>query len=550
MTRSLISEASKAHRENWVDVRADYDASRQTRLTRQRLIPVMGAGADYHLRNEWQYIRIIETIRDMARNDSIIDRALTIATNNTIDAGFTLDPDTGNQKLDDALKDAWEEWSETPELCDAGGELTFPEMEKLACRQMLMDGDIIFTATDDGKLQAFESDQCRTPTYSKNKNRIALGVQLSDTRQHEGYFLLPRAIPPYQAVKLEEFLYAPTRGQFDSEGGTLPDPLKSLELRQVFHVYNPTRVSQTRGVSAFVSIINVAGMRDDLDLATLVQAQGSACATILKQWLPAQNNLPPIPNPAGTDKSVGAPTWDDSRTKLIRELAPGLELEAPPGMKLELATPNIPSPQYLPYQKMLLTILGGAVGLPLVMLLMDASETNFSGWRGAIEEAKKGFRGNQRCCGSRLHRPVYFWRAALWFQKQKIAVPKSVKDPFRHCWTPPKWPYIEPHKDRMARRLAEKFGQLSPRRAAAEAGDDFDQNLKERIEDNTAKIIAAKTAAQTINEQFPDDTEKVTWRDVLDPEEIPGVGAFIPPHDPDAPQPADQPAKKEALSAW
>lgn len=539
MTRSALAEASKSMRESWGDIRADFDAGKPGRLTRQRIgLPVMGAGADYHLRNEWQYLRIIETIRDMARNDGVIDRALTIATNNTIDSGFTVDPDTGNPKLDDALEEAWEEWSQSPDLCDAAGEMSFPEMEKLACRQMLMDGDILFTGTEDGKLQSFEADQCRTPTFSKEKNRIALGVRLSPTRQREAYYLLPRAIDPLATVKLDQFLVAPTRGNFDG-----------AELRQVFHVYNPQRVSQTRGISAFVPVVNTAGMRDDLDLATLVQAQGAACVTILNQHLAAgAKPIPPIPTPGTAHGGIGSPTYDSSRDKMIRELAPGLELTAPDGRKLEMVTPNVPGPQYLPYQRMLLTMLGGAVGLPLILLLMDASETNFSGWRGAVEEAKKGFRSNQRCFDARLHRPVYTWRSALFIQSQKIVVPKSVKDPFRHKWTAPKWPYIEPNKDRQARRLAEKFGQLSPRQASAESGDNFWQVLKERIEDNKAKIVAAKTAAQEINDEFPDDTEKVTWRDVLDPEEIPGLNAFIPPVDPDAPEPVVQPARTGAAA--
>jgi lambda family phage portal protein len=455
----------------------------------------------------------------MERNDGVVSRALTIATNNTIDAGFTLDMDTGSKSLDDAIEKKWQEWAQSPEACDAAGELTFPDMEKLACYQMLMDGDIIFTGTEDGKLQSFEADQCRTPTYSKEKKRIALGVRLTPDRHREAYYLLPRSIDPMSPVKLDQFLVAPTRGQ-----------IGDFEVRQVFHVYNPRRVSQTRGIGVFVSVVNESGMREDLEIATLVQAQAVSCVTLLKQYLQGGGQLPPIPTPqtSGTGGGVGSPTYNSSRELLERQLKPGMELHATPGMKWELATPNVPAPQYDGYHKSLLANLGGAAGLPLVLLMMDASETNFSGWRGALEEAKKGFRSNQRCFDARFHRPVTIWRLANWFASGEIVVPKSAKDPFRHRWTAPKWPYIEPEKDRKARRLAEKFGQTSPRRAAAECGENYWDVLKERIADNKDKIVAAKTAAQEINEQF-DDGNPVTWRDVLDPEEPAGKAGGLNP---------------------
>jgi lambda family phage portal protein len=534
-----VREASK----QWETLRADYEAGKPGRLQRQRSgLPVMGAGADFHLRNEYMYLRMIETSRDMKRNDPIVSRCLDVSTTNIVQDGFRLDPQTGNKSLDNKIETKWKEWSEDKEQCDAAANLNFHGFEKHACGQSACDGDWIATGTKEGSLQAFEADQCRTPTFSKQKARIALGVALSDSRRREGYYLVPRAISPGTPIKLSDAMYAPARM---TVGGR--------DFLQVFHVYESDRVSQTRGVTLLAPVTNPAGMFDDLNLATLVQAQMTACSVILRK---KQQQSKPYGPDLGTNTTnatggVGAATYDTLSGQMREDFRPGMTKVAPEGWEDELAAPNVPAVQYFPYAKLLISIIGGALGVTYMMIMLDGSDSNFSAWRGEFEEAKKRFRVRQRSLVDTFHCPVYRWKLVQWIESGDIVVPKSVVDPFNHVWTPPSWPYIEPLKDRLARRLSEKFGQTSPRRAAMEQGDDFWEQLDERIEDNVTKIVAAKTAASKINDQF-DDGAPVTWRDVLDPEEIPGTAAFIAPIDPNAPVPTttnDNSRKKQGAAA-
>lgn len=523
MTRQLANERAQ----DVPSFRTDYDAGKTSRITRIRQgLPAMGAGADYHLRNEFVFFKIMETARDMQRNDPIIARALDVSTTNIVQQGFQLDPQTGNKTLDNKIEKKWKEWSTDAEQCDAAATMTFSTLESHACGQSSCDGDIIFTGLETGQLQAFEADQCRTPTFSKKKNRIAIGVELSDTRRRLGYYLLPRAIDVHTPIKIQDAMFAPTRGTFYGR-----------DFVQVFHVYDPFRVSQTRGITALAPVVNPAGMVDDLQLATLVQAQMVSCAVITRKKQESRVGAPSLPGNPTT--GINALTENTVTGRFEQEFAPGMRIQAPDGYEDEIQSPNVPAPQYAEYLKQLISIIACNLGIPYIVLMMDASETNFSGWRGAFEEAKKGFRRRQKGLIDTFHTPVYRWKLAQWIDSGEIKVPKAVADPFNHVWQAPGWPYIEPFKDRQARRLSEKFGQTSPRRASQDLGENFWRLHDERIEDNVYKIESAKKAAEAINKKY-DDGAPVTWRDVLDPEEIPGTSAFITPVDPNDPDPYDQ----------
>ena len=103
--------------------------------------------------------------------------------------------------------------------------------------------------------------------------------------------------------------------------------------------------------------------------------------------------------------------------------------------------------------RLILTLIGINLGLPLVMVLMDASETNFSGWRGAVDQARLGFRQNQKRLINRFHKPVYLWKVRQWMAEDaalRRAAARSDVNIFAHRWNPPTWPYIQPLQDATA----------------------------------------------------------------------------------------------------
>ncbi len=297
-------------------------------------------------------------------------------------------------------------------------------------------------------------------------------------------------------------------------------------FRQVFHVLNPRRVSQTRGVTALAPMFDLAGMFGDINFAMLVRHQMVNCFAVIRQRS-QQFDINAPDNAVGrrheTPVDTGVP-------QTLEGYGPGMMLNPPPGEDWKMDSPHVPAPEYFPFSRLILTLIGINIGMPLVMVLMDASETNFNGWRGAIEQARMGFRSNQRHHKNRLHKPVN-----LWWLRRELALDAKLRrwqnrrgiDIFKHRWNAPTWPYIQPLQDASADLLRIRNGLISGRRRAAERGIDYATLVNEIVEDNAAMIEAAQKKAAELNAKYPD--LHVTWREVASLPTPDGVTIAVQP---------------------
>ena len=489
-------------------LRADYDAARESRFRRRRTgIAPMGSGADYHVRDESRYLKVMEYARDMYRNDCVVGQIVDRATVNTIQDGITPDPQTGDDMVDANLKARWVEWTEDPEQCDVAGEMTFCDMEHVVNTQTTVDGDIVALAVQDGgvgKLQLIEAHRIRTPQGIKKD--VALGVKLSSTRRRIEYYVTEDDLDPMSAApKLGSMRTIPVR---DADGH-----------RQLFHIYHPKRASQTRGVTAFAPIFDLVGMHDDIEFATLVQRQIVSCFAIFRERQLEFSSGAPAKQGSQTTE-----TLTDGTTRIIEGIGPGMQISGAPGEKLSGFAPNIPNQEFFPHVRLILTLIGINLGEPLVMVLMDASETNFSGWRGAIEQARMGFRSNQKMRVGRFNCPVWKWKVREWMGSDPAlrafalrTSPSNIdldRSPiFWHRWNPPNWTYIEPKTDAEADALRLEKRLTSYRRLQAERGRDGEEVQDEIIADNGRLVAGAIAKAKELNAGNPE--AQVDWRELV-----------------------------------
>lgn len=497
ITRRSRSEGPTLN-EAFGELRADYNAAKASRYRRRRKgVPSSGAGADYHYASESDYLRILEDARDMDRNDAVVGQLVDRVVTNTVQEGIQLDPDTGDKGLDEELWQRWTAWGEDPEACDLAGEMCWHDFEELALRQMLVDGDVVFLPLRYGTLQPIEAHRIRTP---RNTSRnVVHGVLLDQHRRRVEYWITRDEVSPLRAVqKVSDVERYAVR---DEDGH-----------RQLFHVYNRKRFTQTRGVSAFAPIFDSLGMFEDVNFAKMVQQQIVSCFAIFRMRTPDY-----IGGGSQQHGERSTETLADGSTRTIEGIAPGMEIDGQVGEKLEGFSPNVPNAEFFQHVKLILTLIGINLGCPLVLVLLDASETNFSGWRGAVDQARLGFRRNQGQMVKRLYRPCYEWKVRQWLSEDapmRAAAAKSKINVFRAKWNPPTWPYIEPLKDASADLLRVRNGLISPRRLHAERGREWEGLAIEMVEDNGFAIRRAKKEAAAINAEFPDDAP-VHWRECL-----------------------------------
>jgi len=479
-------------------LRSDYNATRRSRYRRERSnVPWSGASADYHLRSATDHLRLMELARDMDRNDVIIGQAIDRAVDNIVQQGFTLDANSGDPELDKAITADHLEWASDPDQCDAAGELAYGEKQWLDERQMLVDGDVVELPLREGSLQCVEAHRVRTPSSSRRKNVVS-GVVMNKRRRREEYWITKEEIDPLKPLGLMSEI-KPYRVR-DGDGN-----------RQLFHVYNARRATQTRGVTALAPLFDLAAQFEDIQFAKLVQEQIVSCFAILHEV------------DAGIRTSKGAQkgeqetvSLEDGTTRTIEGIAPGMEIFGSPGARMTGFSPNIPQPEYFPHVRLVLTLLGVNLGLPLVLLIMDASETNFSGWRGAVDQARLGFRRNQFGLENRLLRPAHRWRCRRLLKRDRAVRrlhESGAVNVFRHDWVAPTWPYIQPLQDAQTDLLQMRNALTSPRRIQAERSRNWETITDEIVEDNALAIEKAMKRADKINAAHGE--QKVHWRELI-----------------------------------
>ena len=501
--------------ERFVKARADYDAARPTRFKRDRAgagttLRSTGSAADFHYRTEIAYFGMIEQARDLFRNHALIGQAVRRLVANILSGGFTLDVRTGDKALDDEMSDRWAEWSGDADLCDLQGEQNFHGLERLTLQQVIVDGDLITLPTRDGTLQQIENHRMRTP--HRTRRNIVHGVQLNDTdkpRRREAYWIADEDVEAYYPV--------PKAGEMTRY------PARVDGVRQVFHHYMPDRTTQTRGVSAFTAPMDTAGMGDDLFFAQLVKAQMAASAVLTHEFEGGMN--PPEISAGGQDtRTEQRPSGE---TRELAGWAPAMEMFAFPGETLKWHSPNVPNQEFFQHATLILSILAVNLDLPVQVLMLDATNTNFSGWRGSIDQARQRWLEIQRWLIQSFHTPVYRWKVRQWAagspvlrktlqeQENTRRRPGGI-DLFGHVWHPAGWPYIQPVEDATGDLIQLRNNLTAARRLTARRGIDYKTHLQESHEDQELRINSAHEAAKRVNSRNEKDEGwvSVTWRDI------------------------------------
>lgn len=482
-------------------MRQDFTAAKASRFKRKRNVPTQGAHGDYHYRSEADFLRVMEYARDMERNDSIVGSILTQSANSVLMNGIEVQADTGPTKqhklLNKALQAEFDEWCQDPEACDAQGERTFAEQQHYAFRQMQLDGDILALLRDDGRLQHVEAHRIRTP--SKTTRNVVHGVLLDEDRKRTQYWVTKEDLDLHSPLKLV--------------GDTVPyDTRDDLGHRQVAHLYNSHRFSQTRGVSALAPVFDLCGMAEDIQFAKLVQQQIVSCFAIFKERTDSYDGT----DTAGDDQT-GSRTLagrEDGTTGVMEGIAPGLYREGARGEVFKGFSPAVPNQEFFTQFRLTLQMIGVNLGLPLIVVLMDAAETNFSGWRGAMDVAKMGWRFNQLEMCSHYVSPIY-----RWFVRWLIATNKTIRGmaegivkPWRHDTHCPVWPYVNPLQDVATGVMELRNGMKSPVQFYNERNLDPRKVVRETVTFNAEAIKRALKRAKALNAEFPE--ANITWRDL------------------------------------
>jgi len=467
--------------------RLNYRAAQQSAFRGE--IHRLGGSADAHYANRVEFWRIREYVRDFDRNTAVLGQATDRALDQCLGAGLRADPQTDDPRVNARLAQLDADWSENPESCDFSGRFTLADLERLALRHRWIDGDCFIILDDKtGSIYLQEGDRV---TSSAAQYTINVGDQVRDLVH--GVELEVHSGKPlaywFQRYEPGE------RQRFRRQAPTVESGMLSrIPREQVIHIYEPSRATQSRGLSAFHAVFDRVSMHEDIEFAQLVQQQVSACIAAFvtsdynKQWGVRNTEL-------GSD---GVTELD------FDEFTPGMIARLNPGESISTFSPQNPTTNGMELSKQIVREIGLALGLPLELTMLVTSDTTFHGFRGAVESWKQSARRKQRWYARTLRSRVYEWKVGHWIEMGLVPLIPTV---FRHQIQYPAWQYVDPKTDAEADTIRLDNYLASHRQVWAERGRDYEKGVIEIVEDRAMLVKAAQEAAAGL--------EDVDWRELL-----------------------------------
>lgn len=491
---------ARMHYRNAVDDR--YRMAKQDRFKSKIDIFPEGVSADHNIDSEVDYFLMVERARHIDREDVFAGAAVNRLVNNVLQGGFMLTPASESDLVNDYITARWKDFAESESECDYQREHSFAQLARFVLRDVIVAGDILALPLSTGQIQTVENHRLKTPlAVPDDKGSMTVfGVELDGGRRRVAYWLTEDDIELTRFVSHDASRRVPAYDRFGN--------------RQVLHIVHPKRVTETRGITKFAPVHSSCAMHDDIHFAKLVQQQSVSCWTMVRERMPGFEYPSGVQEGFRTEVDPGIP----GQTRQMRDLSAGMMYTGYPGETLKSFASNVPNPTYFDHARQIQQLIAINLELPLVLVLLDASETNYSGWRGALEQAKIAFRQFQSWFAGEFHGPLFRWKMRQWSD------PRSpLRDPFlvtarqrgfnvfAHEWVYPTWDTTEPLKDSTDRLLRTSNNLASLRRVHAEVGQNYADEIEDIIADRAMAIELAIQKADELNARYPNNPHPVTW---------------------------------------
>ena len=299
-------------------------------------------------------VRLRGRCRELERNNDYVRRYLDGMENNVLGAqGVGLQmkvmdqPNSPDRYANFAIEQAWSLWGKAAN-CTPTGKMTWRDLQRLALRSCIRDGDVLIRIIRGYKnpfgfsLQLIEADRLDNEhnLKLKNGNRIRMGVEVDQFGKPVAYHILDNHPGDNYSASYQR--------------------RQRIPANEIIHVFNQERVSQTRGVPWMVSAMTRLQQLAGYEEAEVVAARVSSCKM---GWLMKEN-------------SDGYTGEEDTDYNLLMEAEPGTIEELPSGMKFQEWNPSHPTTAYKDFVKSTLRGIASGLGVSYELVSGDLEGVN------------------------------------------------------------------------------------------------------------------------------------------------------------------------------
>lgn len=442
-----------------------------------------------------------ERMRELNRNDAIAAAITRAFVDNIVGTGLTPQSSVDYEALGiteddatawaDAVEAVFRRW--VPEA-DCSDSADFYGLQALAVRKWIEDGEsFIHPAMSRAKwrtletsLEIIEAERIETPPSKREGYEVRQGVEIDATTGAPTNYWVLTEHPGDLSATRQKYTQMAARTR--------------LGRRNIVHLYTKQRPGQTRGVPWMAPVMADLYALSKYEETEQIAARVAACFSVAITRDNADLAL--------RTKEV------DERGKSRDYLEPGLVSYLKPGESVSAINPTRPSSTFGEYVTHRLRRIGSAVGLPLELVLLDFSRTNYSSARASLLESRKIFRRLQSTVVALLCQPT--WEAVIEeaVLRGKLSAPRGFwDDPAAWCratWTPPAQGWIDPEAE-VASSTAAMAGNLTTlAEECAAQGRDWVDVLRQRSREKAAIARMGLEAEDDLGVQGMPDMETET----------------------------------------
>lgn len=374
-----------------------------------------------------------------------------------------------NETFNEAAEGLFAKWAKN---CDLAGRLTFFEMQRQILREVKEAGEVFvqFIVDDSDRsrpiplaLNLIDCDRLVSDAYFSRGvdratgNEVRRGVEVNDVGRAVAYHF--------------------HRSHPNDLNSSTWDTVR-IPAEEVLHLFQPERIGQTRGISAFAPVIwwlrNLGFYVENEMTASAI----ASCFTVAIKTLDGAS--------AGTLSDAVDTSSSDTAGNSFEYLQPGMIPRLLPGEDVEVINPTRNSVQSEAWINLILRSMAVGTGLSYERLSRDYSKTNYSSNRASDLEDRRQFRADQDWLSAHFCEPV--WRRVM-----AHAVAEGIEgfpatadfvgnfdEWTAHNWIAPGWEWVDPAKEIEARIRAMETGLSTLTEELAADGKDIRDHLQTR----------------------------------------------------------------------
>jgi lambda family phage portal protein len=348
----------------------EYDA---VKYSRERKGPSSLSGAEDY-RSNYDRVELMKRARDLAENVGLV-RSILLKFAGHVAGTISYQARTQNPQVNTDVEAYWNEWWDK---CDISTRHTGSTLMQVAVMSMLRDGDFLFVLVRDSngdlKIQGIEADRLGDPFKVYTSLELIGGIHIDrNTGAPTAYDIYNRSI-----------------GDFYSYQITIPSS-------QAFHLFDPLRIDQYRGVSAFHTAINDA---TDIHELTSFEKMAAKVASSQSGIVKRNNNNAADLSTLSTEEDISGNQikLETIESGKISYLEPGEDIIFPNG-------PSRPSGAFIEFHKVLMRNICLGLGIPY-SFAVDPSAMSGPTARLEMQQAGRTFKRYQNLLNDKVLRPI------------------------------------------------------------------------------------------------------------------------------------------------